>query len=338
MRTRPKLLTASGAAAGLMICGSSVASSTDPSVPAFAPSDQLTFIQNFSQMTSDSQLGITSGSTITSGDTWFPHYPGGDNADFIPPEGHDIPFGIDGTGAGSNYLTIRAASQGTVENNFTGTYTEGALSSMDHNGNGFSQEYGYFEVSMWVPHVSGATNNDAPNSWPSFWLDSAKNGTEIDATESYGNWGTGPNQSPAGNPNYTQFGVHDWSKGTGTGSYVNEPDMTSGFHLYGVDVEPTGVNFYYDRQLIWSTPFIADDATPFYILLDNALGGGNYNNATGTGYNWDLTAADSDLQVQYVAAWASPYSPNFVATPEPSSFCLLLIGYPLLTRRRRPAA
>jgi len=48
-----------------------------------------------------------------------------------------------------------------------------------------------------------------------------------------------------------------------------------------------------------------------YIMVDLALGGGTYNNPTGTGYNWSFTANPSDLLVQYVAVWASPNSPNF---------------------------
>jgi hypothetical protein len=335
MRTLPKSVRLGIAAAGLAISGwAATASAADPTAPSFASNYQLVWCQNFADMTSDSQIGVNGGGTLNSGSTWISHYPSGDNADFINPQGHDIPFGIDGSGAGNNYLTIRT-QQGDTSNDYTGNYSEGALSSMDTNGNGFAQEYGYFEVDMWVPHVTDATNNDDPNTWPAFWLLSYKNGTEIDATESYGNYGAGLDQSPAGNPNISLMTVHDWSKGTGTSSSVDEPDMTSGFHLFGVDVEPSGINFYYDRQEVWSTPFIADAATPFYVLVDNALGGGNYNNADGTAYNWNLTANPSDLDVRYVGVWASPSSPNFVPIPEPSSLGVLLVGLPLLALRRR---
>jgi len=323
-----------GAAALGVAFGRRARAATDPVAPSFADNDKLAFLQNFADMTSDSQIGVVGGSTLTAGATWISHYPTGDNADFIDPQGHDIPFGIDGTGAGNDYLTIRA-QQGYTSNDYTGNYSEGALSSMDSSGNGFAQEYGYFEVSMWVPHVSGATNNDDPNTWPAFFLQSRQTGTEIDVTESYGNYNSGPNQSPVGNPNISQMTVHDFANETATQSTVSEPSMTSGFHTYGVDVEPTGISFYYDRQEVWSTPFIADAATPFYVLIDNALGGGSYNNSTGTGYNWDLTANPSDLEVQYVAVWASPSSPNYASVPEPGSGILFFGGASMLALRRR---
>jgi hypothetical protein len=312
------------------------AQSTGPSAPSFGANYHLAFLQNFQQMTSDSQIGVVGGTTLTPGATWISHYPTGDNADFIDPQGHDVPFGIDGTGAGNNYLTIRT-QQGYTANNYTGNYSEGALSSMDASGNGFAQKYGYFEASIWTPHVSGATNNDDPNTWPAFFLQSRQTGAEIDVTESYGNYNAGPNQSPAGNPNFDQMTVHDFANGTATQSTVNEPTMTTGFNTYGVDIEPTGITFYYDRQLVWSTPMIANAATPFSLVLDNALGGGSYNNATGTAYNWDLTANPSDMEVQYVAAWASPDSPDYLAAPEPGSLALAVVGgaWMLATPRRR---
>jgi hypothetical protein len=311
------------------------AQSTGPSAPSFGANYHLAFLQNFQQMTSDSQIGVVGGTTLTPGATWISHYPTGDNADFIDPQGHDIPFGIDGTGAGSNYLTIRT-QQGHTANDYTGNYSEGALSSMDVNGNGFAQKYGYFEVSMWVPHVSGAVNNDDPNTWPAFFLQSRQTGAEIDVTESYGNYNSGPNQSPAGNPNIDQMTVHDFANNASTQATVSEPTMTTGFNTYGVDIEPTGITFYYDRQSVWSTPLIADAASPFSVLLDNALGGGSHNNATGTDYDWDLTANPSDLEVQYVAVWASPDSPDYSSAPEPGSLVLAVGGaWALVTPRRR---
>jgi hypothetical protein len=332
---KSKAVVAGAATLGGALCGYARAALTDPVAPLFGSDYKLAFSQNFAAMTSDSQIGVVAGSTLTPGNTWISHYPTGDNADFIDPQGHDIPFGIDGPGAGNNYLTIRT-QQGYTANPYTGNYSEGALSSMDSSGNGFAQQFGYFEVSMWVPHITGATNNDDPNTWPAFFLQSRTNGTEIDVTESYGNYGTGKNQNPAGNPNISQMTVHDYANNTATQAVVSEPTMTTGFHQYGVDVEPTGITFYYDRNEVWETPFIADAATPFYVLVDNALGGGNHNNADGSDYNWNLTANPSDLEVQYVAVWASPDSPNYLSVPEPTGVMVAAVGASsLLVRRRR---
>ncbi len=246
------------------------------------------------------------------GTTWMATKPGGGNwFDFIPPSGNLDPFGI-----GSGYLDIRVQNNGASNNGFDG-YTGGLLASVDNNGNGFSQQYGYFECSMWCP--------GSPNTWPAFWLlnvGSVNNPSlpycsEIDVTESYGNWGTGENQSPPGQPNNDSVTWHQWGENgnptTSNSSYASEPNMTSGYHQYGVDIEPTTTTWYYDRQAIWSAPTIAESQTPMFVLVNLALGGGNYNNNSNppTGYNWDLTPSPTDLKVQYIAVWASPNSPNY---------------------------
>jgi hypothetical protein len=317
--------------------------------PSFASNYQMAWNQNFSNMTSDSQIGV-SGNTSNINDsswgfgsgTWISGYSNNeDDSDFVSPYGHDDPFGIDGPGAGNNYLTIRAQPEPTQAwNNWSGTEVTGALSSQDINGNGFTQKYGYFEASIWVPNNPNNPNNDTPNTHPAFWLLGHTPGpgggtAEIDPTESFGNWGTGPNQQPAGNPNYDQVGWHDWSNpGSGNGTAFYEPTMSTGFHTYGVDVEPTGITYYYDRQPIWTAPIYADAEMPLGVILDLGLGGGTYNNANGTAYNWNLTADPTDMEVQYVAVWASPNSPNYVV-PEPASASLLLVGSLLLLARRR---
>ena len=309
-----------------------------PTPPPWGANYQQVFYQDFTSMTSDAQIKVNGGYTLNSGSVWISHYSNGlDDSDFINPIGHDLPFGIDGTGSGANYLTIRAQPDASnANNNWSGTYTTGTLSSMDVSGNGFSQKYGYFEASIWVPNTPGATNNDDPNTHPAFWLLSHGPGAgggscEIDATESYGNWGTGPNQNPAGNPNFSSMTWHDWFASTSKygQSYVNEPNMSTGFHLYGVDVEPTSIMWYYDRQQVWSAPSYPDAQVPLGVLLDLGLGGGNYNNSDNTGYNWNLTGNPSDMKVQYVAVWASPSSPNFQvidSSPTLPRWALALMG------------
>jgi hypothetical protein len=166
-----------------------------------------------------------------------------------------------------------------------------------------------------------------PNTWPSFWLldqpslvspSSYSYGAEIDVTESYGNWGTGPGQSPAGNPNYSSTTWHRWglngNSSTSGSSYSLHTGMTTGYHTYGVDIEPTTTTWYFDRVQVWQQTTIDAAQRPMYLLLNLALGGGNYNNSGGTGYDWSLTTNPSDLKVQYVAVWASPNSPNYVAS------------------------
>ncbi|MDB5327202.1 MAG: exsH 1 [Phycisphaerales bacterium] len=242
------------------------------------------------------------------GSTWVAHKPdGGDWFAFSDPAGKLSPFDVDSDG-----LTIRVQKNGDPNNGFNG-YTGGLLSSLDHDGNGFAQQYGYFEVSMQTP--------GGPNTWPAFWLLS-RNGlvnpsidvAEVDVTESYGNYGAGPNNSPAGDPNVTTAAWHQWNA-NGTQSSDGHPvevgGFSTGYHTYGVDIEPTGLTYYVDRQVAWTAPIFEAAKQPMYVLLDLALGGGSYNNAAGTGYDWNLTPAINDLHVQYVSVWASPASPNY---------------------------
>jgi len=280
-----------------------------PSPPTFASNFLQTWAQDFTVMTTDAQIGVNA-STMGTG-TWIAHKPGGgDWADFISPKGHDDPFGIDGNGSGSNYLTIRAQHDPThTWNNWNGDYTMGLLSSMDGAGAGFAQKYGYFEVSMQTP--GGA------NTWPSFWLMDApaltdhtlQYAAEIDVTELYGN----------GNPNVSHMTWHNWAinglGGTtgGGSSTATLSGATTGYHTYGVDIEPTTITWYFDRQAMWSAPTYAAANRPMFLMIDLAMGGGTFNNATHDGYDWNLTPSPSDLKVQYVAVWASPNTPGYPA-------------------------
>jgi beta-glucanase (GH16 family) len=289
---------------------------TTPTAPPWGSNYQMVFCQDYTAMTSLTQLNAVGGYTLGTG-TWISHTPShSDWFTFIDPVDNNDPFGI-----GSGYLDIRASIRGYGDpNNWFSGYSGGLLSSCDQSGTGFAQKYGYFECSMQTP--------GGPNTWPAFWLldqpslaspSSYSYGAEIDVTESYGNWGTGPNQSPAGNPNYSSTTWHRWaltSGGTSTSgsSYTNQPGMTTGYHTYGVDIEPTTTTWYFDRVQVWQTTTIDAAQRPMFLLLNLALGGGNYNNATNTGYNWTLTPNPSDLKVQYVAVWASPNSPNYTTS------------------------
>lgn len=80
--------------------------------------------------------------------------------------------------------------------------------------------------------------------------------------------------------------------------------LASGYHTYGVDIEPTGLTYYVDRNLVWTAPIFEAAKQPMYVLLYLALCGGSYNSASGTGYDWSLTLAPSNLSVQSVYAAA----------------------------------
>ena len=293
-----------------MVCaGLNRSAAAIPDPPAWATNYQRVWAQDFTTMTDLSELGVRD-TTMGTG-TWIAHTPSSkDWFAFASPTGNYHPFGV-----GNGYLTIRVQKDGHDPHNWFSGYSGGLLSSMDGKGSGFAQQYGYFECSMWTP--------GGPNTWPAFWLLDAPALTnpklaaaEIDVTESYGNFGAGPGLKPPGDPNENTMTWHRWGNPhTANGTFVKEPGMTTGFHLYGVDVEPTGITWYFDRKKVWWAPIYAEAQRPMYVLLNLAMGGGNHNNAKGDDYDWTLTPDPSDLKVQYVAVWASPASPNYTGPP-----------------------
>ena len=261
------------------------------------------FLQDFTTMASLQVNPWDMGSGI-----WIAHTPAAkDWFTFIDPVDNNNPFGI-----GDGQLTIRVAKRGYGDpNNWFSGYSGGLLSSMDGSGNGFAQQYGYFECSMWCP--------GGPNTWPAFWLLDRpsliapnKAGAEIDIVEEYGNWGTPPKDLQPDNYMATW---HRWANGDGSDGgdehAVSAPGLTAGYHRFGVDIEPDTIVWYYDRTEIWRTPTYDEAKRPMFLLLNLALGGGTYNNAAGDDYDWNLTPNPSDLKVAYVAVWASPNSPNY---------------------------
>jgi len=291
------------------------ARSATPGPPAFAANYQLVFNQDFTAMAGLSELRV-SASTMGAG-IWIAHTPTNqDYFTFENPSANYRPFGL-----GDGHLTIRVQQDGNDPKNWFGGFSGGLLSSMDSSGAGFAQQYGYFECSAWNP--------GGPNSWPAFWLLSAPSVTnsrlpylgEIDVMEEYGNYHTGPNQTPPGDPNAYSVAWHNWGRNgnptTQAGVFLNEAGLTTGYHSYGVDVEPTGISWYFDRALVWQAPIFEAAKVPLLAIVNLALGGGNYNNAHGTGYNWALTPNPTDLKIQYVAVWASPSSPNYVKDANP---------------------
>ncbi|BDI33008.1 hypothetical protein CCAX7_50590 [Capsulimonas corticalis] len=274
------------------------------------PKYQRVFAQDFSKIKS-----LAVAPHLIEDGVWIAHTPSySDWFTFADPGPDGHPFSL-----GHGYLTIRVQKDGHDPNNWFSGYSGGLLSSMDEHGKGFAQQYGYFEASMQVPGT--------PNTWPGFWLLDAPtltdktlpNGCEIDITESYGNYGTGPGQMPPGQPNKDGLAWHDWGhNGTATksnGIFVDGVGLNTGFHTYGVDIEPDTITWYLDRKSVWTVPTFESARRPMFVLVNLALGGGTHNSADGGSYDWSLTPIPSDLKVKYIAVWASPNSPNYKGKP-----------------------
>lgn len=169
-----------------------------------------------------------------------------------------------------------------------GHWQSGLLASVDPEGRGFTQVYGYFELRAKLP--------DAPGVWPAFWLDSfiPKGSTdpsiEIDVLEYYGKF-----------PDGFQSSVHVWPhdgqahRVTTQTLHVPAHSLCEAFHTYGTSVGKDWVIIYLDGVEQWRTPTPEAHKHGLMILINLALGGG---------WPIDETPSPSVLEVDYVRAYA----------------------------------
>lgn len=155
----------------------------------------------------------------------------------------------------------------------------------------FSQTYGYFEMEAKLPVGRGT--------WPAFWLFNhvGERRPEIDIMEAYpggskeGGWSDG-NQHP------TAFAATVWqdpAAPSGEQTIVT-PDLSSGFHRYGLKWEPDRMTFYFDGKEVYSVH--AGISDPLYILLDLWFG-----SASGMPDDTTPTGRGNAFEINYVRAW-----------------------------------
>jgi beta-glucanase (GH16 family) len=172
-----------------------------------------------------------------------------------------------------------------------GKWRSGLLASATPTNSGFAQRYGYFEMRAQLP--------PGPGLWPAFWLnanqrhDDTQPGVEIDAIEYYGQF-----------PDAYHSVVHVWDKTDPKKNRVLDHvttvpsgSLTSGFHLYGVDVEPDTIAFYLDRRETWRVATPAELKDPMMVLVNLAMG---------SGWPIDRTPNPSVMKIDYVHVFAPP--------------------------------
>jgi beta-glucanase (GH16 family) len=221
---------------------------------------------------------ISIASRILNGKRWIAHTPSNEDfgdADFTDP-GPNGPFSLkDG------------ALQITARRNRAGRWFSGLIAAADSSGKGYGVQYGYFEARMRMP--------PGPGTWPAFWLEglppanSPAPGIEIDVVEYYGQF-----------TDAYQSALHVWDKGVdrrpaGHDTQVRDGALVSGYHDYGVQVEPDMITYYFDRSPVWSQPTPPEHRSPLFPLVDLALG---------SGYPIDKTPDPSVLSVKYVHVYA----------------------------------
>lgn len=141
-----------------------------------------------------------------------------------------------------------------------GDWQSGLLASVDPKGNGFAQQYGYFEMRAQLPV--------GPGVWPAFWLigkDRSKSTAEIDVMEFYGD-------KPDG---YSSV-IHVWHRDDKDDSQFSRIEVFGDadprdFHTYGVKIDSEFIRMYFDRKLVWKAETRPEHRQPMYMLLNLAL-------------------------------------------------------------------
>lgn len=169
-------------------------------------------------------------------------------------------------------------------------WRSGLLAGVDRKGDGFSQQYGYFEMRAKFPAGEGV--------WPAFWLigverlkGKPKASAEIDVVEHYGRA-----------PGEYSSSVHVWpsdksvKRMSETEKIAVEPgSLSADYHRYGVSIDENRIRFYLDRREVWAVDTPEVHKQPMFMLVDLGLGAG-----------WPTENAPDPavMQVDYVRAYA----------------------------------
>ncbi|HEY3694294.1 family 16 glycosylhydrolase [Phenylobacterium sp.] len=191
------------------------------------------------------------------------------------------PFSID-----NGVLTITAAqtpdwAKAALWNH---DYTSGLITTKG----AFAQTYGYFEMRADLPAGQGV--------FPAFWLlpEDGSYSSELDIVETVN----------VENRVYTT--VHTPAGGDGVGFNTVIPDLTVGFHTFGVLWSPQTITWYVDGAAVSSTDTPAAMNKPMYILANFAVGG-----------SWagapNPAAFPAEMKIDYIRAYSLDGAP--VAAP-----------------------
>jgi beta-glucanase (GH16 family) len=132
----------------------------------------------------------------------------------------------------------------------------------------FAQTWGYFEVRAQVAQ--------GPGMWSAFYMLPADKSwpPEVDALEGFGS----NNPQFGGGPNEYYHGTIAPNRDTESGGgFAQTPsNVYTGYHTYGVDIEPDHITWYFDGQVlnnVGTVPTGAGYDKPFYMIVALAVGG-----------------------------------------------------------------
>ena len=139
-------------------------------------------------------------------------------------------------------------------------FTCGAINTLDK----FEHAFGYYEARCKMPRQ--------PGHWSAFWMmcpgvnqvgDEGRDGTEIDIVEMP--WRDG---RLTANLHWDGYGKAHKSDG----KIFTRPDVTEGFHTYGLLWLPTEYVFYVDGKEVWHSKAGGVSQVPEFIKLTNEIG------------------------------------------------------------------
>lgn len=157
----------------------------------------------------------------------------------------------------------------------------------------YYQTYGYFEIEAKLPKGKGT--------WPAFWLFNhiGDKRPEIDIMEAYAGGGPNSGWSDA-DLNPTAFAATVWPNGASNPKAghktLQTPDLSKGFHTYGVLWEPHKQTFYFDGNPFYELEISM--SAPMYIMLDLWFG-----SASGEPDHTTPVGEVNSFEVNYVRAW-----------------------------------
>jgi len=234
------------------------------------------------KLTFNEEFNDLSVSRAGPGTRWIAHTPyWGDfgDAGFADPQ-DGFPFTVD-----KGILRIEARKEAN------GKWRAGLLSSVDTNGNGFSQKYGYFECRAKFPK--------GPGMWPAFWLmgvkgikDKTVTNPEVDVIEQY-----------SAIENCFSMTLHLWGPGqkhTAEADAVVVPSMTDDFHTYGAMIDEKWAIWYFDGIELWRTKTPEELKVPLYAMVNLAMG---------SGWPIDKAPSPSYMYVDYVKVYEKVSKP-----------------------------
>ncbi len=164
----------------------------------------------------------------------------------------------------------------------------------------FARTYGYFEMSAQMPAGAGTA--------PAFWLLTASHQwpPELDVVEEIGR-----------QPTDIVGTAHTGSSNNAYPFYLTTPDVTAGFHTYGVDWQADKITWYFDGKPYGSVATPSDMHSPMYMVVNLAVGG------AWPGSPPDPSQLNAAYKIDYVRVW-DQFPGAAAQAPQPATDTLTL--------------